>query len=402
MRTVSGTEGCRRVLSLSTLYPNASNPRFGTFVARSLEALAARGDWAVTVVNPIGIPPLAFGRYRDLAAAAVGGNESGVDIHRPTFPLIPRFGARFNPAIIARQVLPLIRRLHRETPFDIVDTQFFYPDGPAALRVAKVLNLPCSIKARGSDITYWGRKSFARRQMREAAMGATGLLGVSEALIEDMAMLGMPREKITLHRTGLDRDRFRPLDHTGLRATLARRLNIDLPGDAPLFTCVGALIERKGQSLAIEALATFPDARLLLVGLGPDEAALKAQTQRAGLTDRVHFLGSIDHDLLPVVLSASDAMVLPSSREGLANAWVEALACGTPIVINDAGGARELLIDDRAGRIVARTPAAIAEGLRAVLTMDATPHDVAAHVDAFSWANNARELASHYETLLAA
>ncbi|MBA4010173.1 MAG: glycoside hydrolase, partial [Erythrobacter sp.] len=52
----------KHVLVLSTLYPNPVNPRFGTFVARSVEALAKRGDWRVTVVNPIGLPPLALGR----------------------------------------------------------------------------------------------------------------------------------------------------------------------------------------------------------------------------------------------------------------------------------------------------------------------------------------------------
>ncbi|MGB3738333.1 MAG: glycosyltransferase, partial [Pontixanthobacter sp.] len=390
----------RRVLSLSTLYPNASNPRFGTFVARSMEALAARGDWDVTMVNPIGMPPLAFGRYRDLAAAAKDGEDGGVHIHRPTFPLIPRFGVRHNPAIIARKVLPLVRRLHRDAPFDLVDAQFFYPDGPAALHIANALGLPCSIKTRGSDITFWRTKGFARRQICDAAVGAAGLLGVSEALIDDMVALGMPRAKIRLHRTGLDRDRFRPLDHTGLRTTLARRLDIALPADAPLFSCVGALIERKGQALAIEALTSFPDARLLLIGSGPDEALLKALVRRSGLTERVHFLGSVDHDVLPVILSASDAMVLPSSREGLANAWVEALACGTPIVVNDAGGARELVVSDTAGRIVARTPPAIAEGLQNVLAMNVAPEDVAATVDAFSWSNNAGELAAHYESLL--
>ena len=61
----------RRVLALATLYPNAHTPRFGTFVARSLEALARRGDWDVTVVNPIGLPPVLFGPYTPLAAAAV-------------------------------------------------------------------------------------------------------------------------------------------------------------------------------------------------------------------------------------------------------------------------------------------------------------------------------------------
>lgn len=57
----------RRVLSLATLFPNAANPRFGVFVAKSLEALQRDTHWDVTVINPVGLPPVALGRYRALA-----------------------------------------------------------------------------------------------------------------------------------------------------------------------------------------------------------------------------------------------------------------------------------------------------------------------------------------------
>src|SRR5690349_19919710 len=113
----------RRVLGLATLYPNAARPTFGTFVARSLEALAARGDWDVTVINPIGLPPLALGRYAEQARAAVDGVEAGVRVFRPSFPLIPGLSGRWNPLLIARAVLPLARRIHAESPFDLVDAQ---------------------------------------------------------------------------------------------------------------------------------------------------------------------------------------------------------------------------------------------------------------------------------------
>ena len=115
----------KRVLSLATLYPNAHRPRFGTFVARQMESLAARGDWDVTVVNPIGVPPLALGRYKALAEAAVTGVESGVTVHRPKFTLIPSVGGPINPRMIVRAVLPLAKRLHALAPFDLVDAQFF-------------------------------------------------------------------------------------------------------------------------------------------------------------------------------------------------------------------------------------------------------------------------------------
>ena len=109
----AGPIAMKHVLALSTLYPNKANPRFGTFVARSLEALARHTDWNVTVVNPIGIPPVAFGKYRELTELAPVAVESGVTVHRPRFTLIPKFGARRNASAIAKAVLPLVRERWR-------------------------------------------------------------------------------------------------------------------------------------------------------------------------------------------------------------------------------------------------------------------------------------------------
>lgn len=394
----------KHVLVLSTLYPNAVNPRFGTFVARSMEALAkpsTHGDWRVTVVNPIGLPPIALGRYRALAQLDEVSEEAGVTVHRPRFTLIPAVGARRNASAIVKAVLPLVKRIHAETPIDMLDAQFFFPDGPAAAWIAQQMGLPVSLKARGSDITYWGGHDFAREQMLEAAESADGLLAVCGSLASEMAQLGMPRSKIRVHYTGLDRDRFRPLEHTQLRAQISRELNFALPDNAPLLTCVGALIERKGQDIAIGALPRIAGARLVLVGKGDDEVHLRDLARDLGVADRVHFAGSIDHDLLPLVLSASDAMVLPTSNEGLANAWVEALACGTPVVTCDVGGAREIITNNTAGRLVERTPEAVAAGVNDVLNNPPMRQAVAAMAEKFSWDTNAIELAAHYEDVLA-
>lgn len=391
----------KHALVLSTLYPNPVNPRFGTFVARSVEALAKRGDWRVTVVNPIGLPPLALGRYRALADLPGEAEEGGITVHRPHFTLIPRFGARRNAAAIARAAGPLVRRLHAETPFDIVDAQFFFPDGPAAAIIAREIGLPLSIKARGGDITFWGQQAFARTQMVEAARQAAGLLAVSRDLAAQMAAMGMPEDRITLHYTGLDRDRFRPFDHPQLRRQLSEELGFSMPTGVPLLACVGALIPRKGQTVAIKALHAIPEARLVLIGKGEDEAALRALTASEGLCERVFFAGSIDHDLMPLLLSAADVMVLPTNNEGLANAWVEALACGTPVVTCDVGGARELIASNVAGRLVARDPAAVAAAVNAILAAPPPREAVAALTEGFSWDANAAALAAHWEGLVA-
>jgi len=393
-------EPLKHVLVLSTLYPNAVNPRFGTFVARSIEALAKRGDWTVSVVSPIGLPPLALGRYRPLAELPEVSSEGGITVYRPRFTLIPKVGARLNAAAIARAVLPLARRIHADTPVDLVDAQFFFPDGPAAAEVAAALGLPLSIKARGSDISLWGDYDFARRQMLAAAKAATGLLAVSYDLAGQMAAMGMDAAKITVHYTGLDRDRFRPFDHPQLRRQLSEELGFEMPANAPLLACVGALIERKGQDIAIQSLKAIPGARLVLIGKGDDEARLRALAISEGAADRVFFAGSIDHDLMPLILSAADVMVLPTASEGLANAWVEALACGTPVVTSDVGGARELINSPTAGKLVPRDAGAVAQAINTILADPPSREAVAALTEGFSWEANAAALAEHYERLV--
>ncbi len=390
----------KRLLSLATLYPNAARPRFGTFVASSMQALAARSDWEVTVINPIGLPPVRMGEYRALEEAAVDGRSNGLSVYRPSFTLLPKVGGRLNPAMIARAVLPLARELHARQPFDLIDAQFFYPDGPAAATIARALDLPLAIKARGADIHYWGSRGFGRAKMLDAARQADRVLAVSEALAQDMAALGMDRGRIAIHYTGLDRDRFRPLQNAGLRRMLGERLGVALPEKGPLIATVGALIERKGQKMVVRALAQLPDAQLLLVGKGPDEPQLRALAGELGVAERVHFLGLLDHDLLPLVLSAADAMVLPSASEGLANAWVEALACGTPLVICDVGGARELVRGPAAGVLVARNSDAVAEVVRMILRDPPAPRDTAQMVERFGWAEHAEALDAIYSEII--
>ena len=388
------------VLALSTLYPNAANPRFGTFVARSLEGLAKHTDWDVTLVNPIGVPPIAFGKYRELTDLEPVAVENGVTVHRPRFTLIPKFGARRNAGAIAKAVLPIVEEIHARQPIHAIDAEFFFPDGPAAAIIAEATGIPFSIKARGSDISRWKKLEYACEQILDAAERADGLLAVSGALADEMAQLGMDRDKITVHYTGLDRDRFRPLRHTQLRAQLARQLGFVMPDNVPLLACVGNLMERKGQDIAIKSLAQLTDARLVVVGKGEIEDDLRDLAASLGVGERVHFAGSVDHDVMPLILSAADVMVLPTVSEGLANAWVESIACGTPVVTTDVGGVREIITSDTAGRLVERNPEAFTAAVRDILNNPPSPEDVAATVEHFSWEANAKALGAHLQKLV--
>ena len=385
-----------RVLSLSTLYPNNHAPNFGVFVERQMQAVAARGDIDLVMLNPLGVPPFPLSllpRYRALGELAREERRGGVQVLRPRFRSLPGPLGRFNAAAEAHAVLPLARRLHAAAPFDLVDAQFFWPDGPAAMRVAQGLGLPLSIKARGADIHYWGAKPGVADKLRKAALAADGLLAVAGGLADDIAALGVPRGAITVHRTGLDRSVFRPLDKAECRAKLG------LPLDKPVLATVGALIPRKGQRYAIEALAELPEAILLLAGTGEDCAALRALADKLGVAERLRFLGAVPHGELPVVLSAADIFVLPTASEGLANAWVEALACGTPVVTTPIPGARELLTEPAWGKLVARDKLAIAIAVSQILAAPPSREDVQRGAAEFSWEANAAALVAHWRRL---
>lgn len=377
-----------RVLSIATLFPDAARPNFGLFVEKSLRSLAAQPGVELTVVAPIGLPPFPLSlhqRYRALGGLPRTEEWNGLTVHRPRFTLIPRYGVRFNPAQVANAVLSAIRG----KIFDVVDAQFFYPDGPAAMRVAQSLGLPFSAKARGADISHFGHAPATASQVIEAGHRAAGLLAVSDAMRRDMAAIGIDPAKVTVHYTGIDTARFHPGDRSLARAALGM-------GDAPAIATVGALIPRKGQALVIEALPALPRVHYWLAGAGEEEGRYRALAERLGVTDRVHLMGPVANADLPMLYRTADVVVMPSASEGLANAWVEALACGTPIVISNAGGAAELVTSPVAGRIVERTPDAIAEAVQSILAAPPSPADVAASLAGrFDWDRNGRELAEH-------
>jgi glycosyltransferase involved in cell wall biosynthesis len=380
-----------RVLTLSTLYPDAGRPNFGGFVERQTLAFAARDGVEVAVASGFGLPPWPLSLHPHYRARRrmAGGIWNGVPVHRVPFRTLPRLPAGAGRAL-AEAMLPRLRRLRERFAFDVIDAEFFWPDGVAAMHLSRALGVPFSIKARGSDIHHWGDVPGVRAQMVEAAHEAGGLLAVSAALKRSMTELGMPGDRIMVHYTGIDLKRFRPVGRPAAKAALGV--------DGPLLVSAGALIPLKGQKLAIEALRELPGVSLILVGDGPERARLEALARPMG--ERVRFLGNRPHGELPGLLAAADAMVLPSEREGLANVWVEALACGTPLVISDVGGAREVVGQPEAGRLVARDPAAIARGVREVLADAADPRSVRKAAERFSWERNAAELEAHLARLL--
>lgn len=382
-----------RVVTLSTLFPDATRPNFGVFVERQTLGLAAHPDVAVTVVAPVGLPPWPLSRLASHHARSVlplRETWRGLDVHRPRFLVVPGTGGRFHCGALARAVGRVLDPL--AGTFDVIDASFFFPDGVAAVALGRCYGVPVSIKARGHDIHYWGRAAATRAQVRDAGRAADGLLAVSAAMRDDMVALGMPAGRIRVHHTGVDQARFTVLDRPAAKAALG------IAG--PLVVSVGALIPRKGHELLVEAIARLPGVTLAIAGEGPERPALERLIAGLGIGDRVRLLGAVPHADVPRWLGAADVMALASSSEGLGNAWVEALACGTPVVIPDTGGAREVVTSPAAGRIVPRTVAGFATALAELLAHPPAPEAVRAAARRFTWEANTEALYAHLTGLI--
>lgn len=206
--------------------------------------------------------------------------------------------------------------------------------------------------------------ALALRWERWGARWASRVVCVSDAERATGVHSGV-RARWRVIPNGVDPERFRPAPSDAVRARIPQLAGAD-PA-APLVVCVGRLCRQKGQDVLLRAweavLRRVPDARLVLVGDGPDAARL-----RAGAPPGVLFAGAAE-DAVPWY-QAADLVVLPSRWEGMALAPLEAMACGRPVVMTDVDGARESLPAGHDPRclVPAREPEPLAASIGALLS----------------------------------
>jgi teichuronic acid biosynthesis glycosyltransferase TuaC len=179
--------------------------------------------------------------------------------------------------------------------------------------------------------------------------------------------------------------------------------------DAKVLISVGGLVERKGMHRVIEVMPALiehhPDLHYLIVGgaspEGDNRAELEAQVAKLGLVDRVHFLGPMPSDDLKWPLSASDVFVLATRNEGWANVFLEAMACGLPVVTTDVGGNAEVVCRDELGSIVPFGDAtALQQALDQALNKDWDRTAILDYARDNQWDKRVAQLLRAYENIL--
>jgi glycosyltransferase involved in cell wall biosynthesis len=192
-------------------------------------------------------------------------------------------------------------------------------------------------------------------------------VAISPAVASVLLEAGVPPGRIEVIHEAVDPERMRP--HAGRAAT---RAALGAEASQAVLLCLAALIRRKGVDVLLDALAELASEGrrplLWIAGEGEERAALEAQAGRLGLGEAVRFLGRREDtgDLL----AACDIFVLPSRREGLGVAALEAMAAGRPVVCSAVGGLAHSVIDGRTGLHVRPDDAAGLAGALAQLLAD--------------------------------
>ena len=378
-----------RLVVLSALFPSPVQPHAGLFVRERMYRVAAHLPLTVVAPQPWFPGQGLLRRFRPHWRVPAPRHEidRGVEVFRPRFLSFPSVFKSLDGVLMALGVLPTLRTLKRAGRLDVLDAHFAYPDGVAAVWLGRWLNCPVTVTLRGTEVRHVGDPTLLRQLVR-VFRKADRIIGVSDSLRRLAVRHGADPGCTTVVGNGVDTVRFRAIDRRSARQALG------LPLDAPVLIGVGGLTERKGFHRVLDQLprlrARYPTLQYLIVGgesaEGDWRARLQAQVDELGLSDGVHFCGAVAPDALHRYLSAADVFVLATRNEGWANVFLEAMACGLPVVTTDVGGNREVVVHDELGTVV---PFGDAEALGAAIGEAlARPWDrsaIVAHAQANDW-----------------
>jgi len=399
------------VVMMTTSYPRFAGDSVGTFMEPIAHSVAARGH-EVHVVAPWhplvarqpqeGGVQFHFYRYAPVQSLNVFGYAAAMraDVRLRAAAYI---AAPFALAAGWRAARTIARR-HRAT---VMHGHWVIPGGITAALAAPAL--PLVVSLHGSDVFVAERFGPARFAARHAFSRAGVVTACSDDLACRARALGADADRIETVPYGVDTDRFYP-DSLGRAST---RTGLGVGNDVALGFAAGRLVRKKGFEYLIDAMSEVPDVVLAIAGEGTLNEELRARARRAGLGQRVRFLGNLTQDRVGEYLAAADFICVPSVRDdsgnvdGLPNVVLEAMASATPLITTRAGGIGSVIEDGRTGLLVAeRSPHAIAAAVRSLVENPALAKaiGIAARAEVqrtFGWARTAERFEAAYGRALA-
>jgi glycosyltransferase involved in cell wall biosynthesis len=378
-----------RLLALTNLYPNPLQPHRAPFNRQQFRALASEHQVQV-------IAPIAWTSEWAARRGQPGGTLSpdrtrvvdGMVVHHPRYVFTPKALRGLYGRFYLESVRACFERAVNSFRPNVVLGCWAYPDGWAAVRLARDAGLPVAIKIHGSDVLVAGARSDRRTATVAALTEADAVIAVSGQLADRARALGAAPSRVHIVHNGVDDRLFNP----GCREPARRSLGIE-PAE-PLILFVGNLVPVKGVDILIDSMASLRRTnirvRCAIVGDGPLRRRLQDQAARLGLAECMRFVGVRPLEELPAWYRSADLVVLPSRSEGIPNVLLEAAACGTRFIASDVGGIPE--IAHPSALVPAGDAGSLAGRIRAALAPGSTIAPLSAHPA--SWRDSAAALAA--------
>jgi len=334
-----------RILALTNLYPNPYQPHRATYNRQQFRALATEHD--VQVIAPIAWTGEWSARRRTKQQLLNEDRKrlcDGMVIHHPRYAFTPKMLRGWYGQFLVQSIRSCFHEAVREFRPDIVLGSWAYPDGWAAVRLAREAGLPVAIKVHGSDLLSLDEHPAKLKRTTQALKSADAVITVSQHLAGRAIEMDIDPSRVHVIYNGVDRSVFHPVPRETARQQLS------LTSSDPLILFVGNLVPVKGLDVLINALTTLVKTgqrfECVMVGDGPLKAELQTQIDASGLTERVRMIGARPLEELPLWYQSANLVVLPSWSEGVPNVLLEAAACGTPFVASNVGGIPEIAPSD--------------------------------------------------------
>lgn len=334
------------------------------------------------------------------------------DVQEPQFPIAEnfsrrplRFSQRFLDVMWQRFGLPLPITL-LTGPVDIFHSpDFVLPPVQRARSVLTVHDLAFLLQPECADA---GLKEYLDKAVPRSVRKADFVVTDSENTRNDViCLLGADPERVEVVPGGVEPS-FKPVNNAPKIAALRKRLGI---GAAPFILSVGVIEPRKNLGLLIEAYRILRDRqklphRLVIVGkrgwLWED---IERQAQRSPYHDDVQFVGHLPEEDLPAMYSAATAFAFPSLYEGFGLPPLEAMACGTPVVVSKTSSLPEV-VGDAGLQVDPQDAEALAAALELLLLDEPLRADIRARglerAASFTWKASAEKLLAVYQRVVGA
>jgi glycosyltransferase involved in cell wall biosynthesis len=336
MSGAAGVVSALHVLTLTPFFPSDKNEVSGCFVAEPIEQFEQFGvDSSVVAVAPIYRP-----RNRP-------SQSSAADWVR--YPQLPgTVGLSSAGKLLYARLLGRIRQLHTAKPIDVIHAHAALPCGHAAALLAGRLNIPFVVTVHGLDVFnnchLGGIPAAWRRKVSVDVYQAARTVICISGKVQEILKAGTPADiDSTVVHNGVNPSLFSPNPSEG------RKFD-------PEILVVGTLLRSKGHDLVLRALGNlrfaFPQLRCRIIGEGPDRARFEALVRELGIAQKVQCVGRQSRAEVAKAMRRCSVFALPSRNEGLGCVYLEAMACGKPVIACRGQGIEEVIDHGKNGWLI--------------------------------------------------